>query len=168
VKLTTLREAKHKLIETLSREDGSSMIELAIMLPILVIMFVGTVELGRLFYTYTTLAKATKVGARYLSTSRDATSGDAATANAAILNGKSLVVCGAIDCTGQTPVVAGLTPATNVAVTFPVVNGVKYVQVQIQSYTFAAGVFNLASKTGNAYSAFYFALTPSTRMRYVQ
>jgi Flp pilus assembly protein TadG len=147
------------------------MIELAIMLPILVIMFAGTVELGRLFYTYTTLAKATKVGARYLSTSRAATDPDTDVSGPAISNGKSLVVCGvaAANCSGQTLIVTGLDPAgSNVLVTFPVVGGVKYVQVQIQGYSFAPGVFNLASKTGLAQTAFYRALTPSTRMRYNQ
>ncbi len=46
------------------REDGSSIVELAIVFPILLLLFVGTAELGRLFFTYTTLAKATKSGAR--------------------------------------------------------------------------------------------------------
>src|SRR6266545_7562088 len=38
------------------REDGSSIVELAIVFPILLLLFVGTAELGRLFFTYTTLA----------------------------------------------------------------------------------------------------------------
>ncbi len=51
----------------LKQEHGTQMIELAFVLPVLVLLFAGTTELGRLFYTYTTLAKATEVGARYLS-----------------------------------------------------------------------------------------------------
>ena len=72
-----LTHLKERLTRLGRREDGSSIIELAIMFPILLILFVGTAELGRLFYTYTTLAKATYVGARYLSTSRNVVNGSA-------------------------------------------------------------------------------------------
>jgi len=167
---TLVRDTVRRLIK---RKEGSSTIELAIVLPILVLLFVGATELGRLFYTYTTLAKATKVGARYLSTSRDATSTDATTQSNALARAKSLVVCGVpnLDCTGQTPIVNGLTPATNVKVTFfTQTEGtvqVQYVTVEIQSYTYQAGVFNLAAWTGNANSKFYFSLTPRTTMRYM-
>jgi len=163
------------------RGDGSSTIELAIVLPILVLLFAGATELGRLFYTYTTLAKATKVGARYLSTSSDATSSNATTAAAAMLKAQSLVVCGYTDCTGnqpdgtpKVPVVNGLSmnsPGTNVKVTFfTQTEGnvlVQYVTVEIQSYTYQPGPFNLAAWTGNANSKFYFPLTPRTTMRYM-
>ncbi len=50
------------------RESGTQMIEFAIVFPVLILLFAGTTELGRLFYQYTTLAKATRAGARYLST----------------------------------------------------------------------------------------------------
>jgi Flp pilus assembly protein TadG len=155
------------------REDGSSTIELAVVLPILVLLFAGATELGRLFYTYTTLAKATKVGARYLSTSLDATSSNATTQSNAFARAKSLVVCGVpnLDCTGQTPILNGLTPGTNVKVTFfTQTEGsvtVQYVTVAIQSYAYQPGPFNLAAWTGNANGKFYFPLTPSTTMRYM-
>src|SRR5262245_66674544 len=116
-------------------DDGSSMVEFAIMLPVLLILFSGAAELGRLFYTYTTLVKATEVGARYLSTSRNATSPVAAEASAALTQGRSLAVCGYTDCTNQTSVVPGLTQGSNVTVTFPVRNNIKYVKVQITGYT---------------------------------
>jgi len=57
--------ARH-LTRITRREEGASTIELAVIFPVLVLLFVGTAELGRLFYTYTTLSKATAVGARYL------------------------------------------------------------------------------------------------------
>jgi len=150
------------------RDDGSSMVEFAIMLPVLLILFAGAAELGRLFYTYTTLVKATEVGARYLSTSRNATSPVSADADAAKTQARSLAVCGYTDCTGQTPVVPGLSQASNVTVTFPIRNNIKYVKVQISGYTYAPGVFNLAHFTGLANTVFYFGLTPSTEMRYMQ
>ena len=174
-------QVKQMVSPLFRREDGSSTIELAIVLPILVLLFAGATELGRLFYTYTTLAKATKIGARYLSTSIDATSSDATIAVAAKLKAQSLVVCGYTDCTGnqpdgtpKVPVVNGLSmnsPGTNVKVTFfTQTEGsvlVQYVTVEIQSYTYQAGAFNLAAWTGNANSKFYFPLTPRTTMRYM-
>jgi Flp pilus assembly protein TadG len=163
-----MRKLRTILRKIVRREDGSSMIELAITLPILMILFLASAELGRLFYTYTTLAKATKVGARYLATQRDATSSDATKVAAAKLRAQSLVVCGYTDCTGHDPIVTGLTPANSVKVTLPVSGAtVQYVKVEIQNYTFQSGVFNLAGKTGLSSSTFYFALAPGTQMRYL-
>jgi Flp pilus assembly protein TadG len=163
---------RHKVSHPLRREDGSAMVEFAIVLPILLLLFAGTAELGRLFYTYTTLAKATKVGARYLSNSKDATSSDPTAQGNAIARAKSLVVCGlpVLDCTGATPVVNGLTSA-NVAVTLSDrIEGtvtVKYVKVEITGYSYQKGVFNLAGMTGQPNATFYFALKPGTEMRYM-
>ena len=68
------------------RENGTQMIEFAIVFPVLLLLFAGTVELGRLFYHYTTLAKATRAGARYLSTTTDVTASTTAA--------KNVVLCG--------------------------------------------------------------------------
>src|SRR5687767_15558965 len=92
--MVALTLMKYRLRRWARREHGSSTVELAIVFPILLLLFVGTAELGRLFYTYTTLAKSTKVGARYLSASRDATSADPTQVAAAKLAAQSLVVCG--------------------------------------------------------------------------
>src|SRR6185503_20026839 len=115
--------------------------------------------------TYTTLAKATKVGARYLSTQRDVKSSDTAKVAAVKLRAQRLVVCGnTVSCVGLPPVVPGLdvnNPANSVSVTLPASGAaIKYVNVQIQGYTFQPGVFNLATATGNTLSTFYFALSP--------
>jgi Flp pilus assembly protein TadG len=170
-----------RLTRMIWREDGASTIELAIMFPILVILFAGTAELGRLFYTYNTLSKATAVGARYLSTSRNAVNGSTSQKADAKQEAKNLVVCGikstsSTACNGQTPVVPGLTTA-NVLICdnfstacSPALAGgsVKYFRVEIQNYTFSAGVFNLAGKTGFASSTFYFPLKPGTESRWMQ
>ncbi len=92
--LNMLAHLKYSLSRIVRRDDGGSIIELAIVFPILLILFVGTAELGRLFYTYTTLAKATKVGARYLSTSRNAVNGTATEITNAKNEARNLVVCG--------------------------------------------------------------------------
>ena len=76
----------NKLLNFFRRDDGTQMIEFAIVFPILLLLFAGTAELGRLFYTYTTLAKATRGGARYLSLVADV--------NASTTAGKNMVMCG--------------------------------------------------------------------------
>src|SRR6266446_6156738 len=111
-----LANLKDMLGRIFKREDGSSTIELAIVFPILLIMFVGTAELGRMFYTYTTLAKATKTGARYLSTSRNVVNGNVQDIIDEKTKTRNLVVCGipsivATACTNQTPIVLGLSTA---------------------------------------------------------
>lgn len=161
-----------KVRRFLGGEQGSSVIELAVVFPFLLVLFVGTAELGRLFYTYTTLAKATKLGARYLSTQRDVQSADTTKVAAVKLKAQRLVVCGNPNsCSGLDPIVAGLdvnNPATNVKVTLPATTDVvKYVKVEIQGYTFQPGVFNVATATANTSSTFYFPLTPGTQMRYM-
>jgi hypothetical protein len=177
--------AKRVFGRLMTGERGSAVVELAIVFPILLLLFVGTAEIGRLFYTYTTLAKATKVGARYLSTEKDAEATDGP--NGPIVTGvkaraASLVVCGYTDnCTGnqpdgtpKRPIVPGLdmaTPTNSVLVTLPNTTpgfiGPRYVKVEIQNFTFQPGVFNVAGATGSTSSTFYFPLTPGTQMRYM-
>lgn len=176
---TSLRDRLRRISQ---REDGASTIELAIIFPVLMILFVGTAELGRMFYYYTTLAKATNVGARYLSTSRNAVNGTATQKTEARNAVRNLVVCGikstvATACDGQTPVIPGLTTA-NVLICdnfsgtpcSPALAGgsVRYFKVQITGYTYQAGVFNLASKTSLGSSTFYFPLQPGTETRWMQ
>lgn len=50
---------------------GAAAIEMAIMLPLLVLIFTGMVEYGRLMWHYDALAKATRDAARYLSNEPD-------------------------------------------------------------------------------------------------
>jgi Flp pilus assembly protein TadG len=176
-----LRHLKDRINRTVRREDGSSMIELAIVFPILLILFVGTAELGRMFYTYTTLAKATRTGARYLSTSRNAVNGTATEITAAKGEARNLVVYGCLDrtvapCSTAAPIVVGLTTANvNICDNFsvpcnPVIpaDPIKYFRVEITNYNFAPGVWNLATMTGLANSTFYGnGMKPSTEMRYM-
>jgi Flp pilus assembly protein TadG len=154
-------------------ERGSSVVELAIVFPILLLLFVGTAELGRLFYTYTTLAKATKVGARYMSTQKEAESTDPDVTDPLRTRVASMVVCGFTSCTApdgsaRPPIVAGL-QTSNVLVTLPPTSsiGPKYVKVEIQNFNFQPGVFNIAGATDSPSSTFYFSLEPATQMRYM-
>ena len=92
-------------------EQGVQLVEIAIVVPILVMLFAAVGEFGRYFYEYTTMAKAARVGARYMSTkSIDSTSTNWVAAT------KSLVVYGNTSGTGK-PVLPGLT-VNNVDVKF--------------------------------------------------
>ena len=83
-------------------EQGVQLVEIAIVIPILLMMFGAVAEFGRYFYEYTTLAKAARVGGRFMAAkpiSSPTTDWQLAT--------KRLVVYGNTDGTGS-PVLPGL------------------------------------------------------------
>ena len=139
------------------------MIEFAFLITFLILFFAASVEMGRMFYTYTTLTKTTEVGARYLSTkflSAGAYSGADSTA------ATNLVICGRTVCTGQTPIAPNLAAGT-VTITPPGTGtGTRYVTVQV-TYAYQPLVFNLSNLTGRSGLSLNFTFTPSTRMRYL-
>jgi TadE-like protein len=69
-KYRSLRRLRRRVeIRSLGRDErGVQLAELAIVLPVLLILFGATAEFGRYFYEYTTLAKAARIGTRYLIT----------------------------------------------------------------------------------------------------
>ncbi len=78
------------------------------------------------------------------------------------------MICGvAASCSGQTPIVNGLSTA-NITVTPPAATGsVRYVTVSV-SYAYTPLVFNLAAMTGNSTLSLNYTLTPKTTMRYLR
>ncbi|HXL80337.1 MAG TPA: TadE/TadG family type IV pilus assembly protein [Pyrinomonadaceae bacterium] len=95
-------------ITSFRRDDrGLQLVELAIAIPVLVLLFAAVAEFGRYFQTYTTLAKGSRVAARYLATARANGLDD--------LSAKNLVVYGNVAGAG-TPIVNGLT-VDNVSIT---------------------------------------------------
>ena len=88
-------------------ERGVQLVELAIVLPVLVVLFAAVAEFGRYFHEYTTLAKGSRVAVRYLATA--ITNGDCDA------DAKRLVVYGNFAGTGN-PIVTGLT-TSNVEIT---------------------------------------------------
>jgi Flp pilus assembly pilin Flp len=156
-----LTQLKRGFRRFLRREDGTQMIEFAMVFPVLILLFAGVTELGRLFYTYTSLAKATRSGARYLSTVQNVANDTTAA--------KNIVMCGsAAGCGGQNQpaIIVPNLMASNIVITPPPAGtaAVKYVTVEITGYTYQPAVFNLNAMTG---STFNFTLNPSTRMRYM-
>lgn len=155
---TKLRDAIKNFVR---RENGTQMIEFALVFPVLMLLFAGTVELGRLFYTYTTLAKGTRAAARYLSTQTNVTttSTDAA---------KRIVMCGNPNVCGDTnnPMILSDLGVGNIVVTPPVAaDPVKYVTVEITGYNYRFLAFNLNTMTGGNFNI---SLSPRTRMRYMR
>ena len=153
-------------------EHGGPMVEFAIMLPILLILFGGATEVGRLFYTYTSLAKATKVGARYLSTqvAIDTSNAACTTGGSVCSNAKNLVVCGnAGGCggTGQPAAIVRNLTASNIEITAPTSTD-QTVRVRITNYTYQPLVFNFSRLTGSQAAWASQTLNPSTRMPYMR
>jgi len=79
-------------------QRGVATIEAAFLLIPLIILLLGIAELGRVFYQYNTIAKATRDGARYLSMMAPGTGHATA---------RCLVVTGSASCAGS-PLVEGL------------------------------------------------------------
>ena len=104
-KIRGLRRSRR--LQSLTRfsrdEQGVQLLELAIVLPIMLLLFAGVAEFGRYFYEYTTLAKGARAGARYLA-SKSVTSGTDWQGPA-----KALVVYGNTAGTGD-PILPGLEP----------------------------------------------------------
>jgi hypothetical protein len=141
-------------------ERGTQLVELAIVLPVMLLLLVITAEFGRYFYTYTTLAKATRSGARYLTTApgNGSMDGDA----------KNLVVYGNTEGEGD-PIVAGL-DTTNVIVEREGGNlsaGMpERVTVKIEGYDYVP-LFNIAGISGKEGMSLAVAISPSTTMRFL-
>lgn len=163
----------NKLRNLFGRDSGTQMIEFAIVFPVLLLLFAGTAEMGRLFYRYTSLAKATRGSARYLSLVKET---DWSVAPCGSLNitcttaGKNMVLCGnAGGCggAGQPPVSDPHLQANNIVITPPPANAVgpRYFTVAITGYSYQPLVFNLNAMTGGNFNL---TLTPSTTMRYMR
>ncbi|HET8783349.1 MAG TPA: TadE/TadG family type IV pilus assembly protein [Pyrinomonadaceae bacterium] len=156
-RLQITRRARH-LAEN---ETGGTLAELAILIPFLFVMVAAVAELGRYFQAYSTLSKATRASARYLSRVNYDTDAEG--------RAKNVAVCGKIDCAGTNPVVPGLT-TTNVAVSAEQAPGGEgnpiTVTVSIQNYTFQP-LFNLGALLGNNTFSLALPVKPSTTMYYM-
>lgn len=148
---------------TLFRRDdrGVQLVELALVLPILIVLFAAVAEFGRYFKEYTTLAKGTRVAARYLATTSYCSADD--------LAAKRLVVYGNTAGTGN-PIAPGLA-VENVdiirydaegAVTdgFPTTYTVKIINYQ------HTPMFDLGALTKTS-TSLNIAVKPSVTMRYL-
>lgn len=101
--MRVISKGLHALRRFVRSDCGGSLAELAILIPFLAVMLAGVAEFGRLFQTQTTLTKATRTAARYLSNHQfNDDEKDKA---------RSLVVCGKLTCAGGDELVKGMTTA---------------------------------------------------------
>jgi len=139
-------------------ERGIQLVEAAIVVPIFLVLFAATAEFGRYFYEYTTLAKASRAGTRYLTTSVVGPAGDAAA--------KNIVVYGNEAGTGS-PLLPNLAPSNVMIVReggTPVLP--QKVTVKIVNYQHQP-IFNLGGLTGITALSTNVAVQPSVTMRYL-
>ena len=143
-----------------SDERGVQLVEAALVIPIMLLLFGAVAEFGRYFYEYTTAAKAARVGARFLA-SKSVNSGTNYE-----LQAKNLVVFGNITGTGS-PVLPGMTTA-NVDVQY--VGGTsgipELVQVNIIGYQHQS-IVNLGALLKNTALSTNVDVKPSVTMRYL-
>lgn len=131
-----------KSVKKFRREErGSQLVELAITLPVLLILLGGAAEFGRFFYTYSTLTSAARAGARHACKWEKS-------ASWTIPETRRMVVYGDMSDTSKGAVVAGLTEANvQVVANGPSENNVDSVTVKIVNFQYQP-VFDLGRLTG--------------------
>jgi len=161
-----LRRLKPRRFVSFTRnDDGGTLAELAILLPLLAVMLAGVSEFGRYFQTYNTLAKATRSAARYLSNHPLNDDEKAKT--------KNLVVCGKLTaCAENEKLTAGIA-TTSVCIETTGDPQVLTVTVRIPRVAGDCGapvnyqpIFNIGALLNNSLTM-ALPIAPGTTMRYV-
>ena len=153
------RSRRLLLLHRFTREEkGLQLVEAAIALPILLLLFAATAEFGLFFYEYTTLAKAARAGSRYLSVAQLTPENKTAAQN--------IVVYGNPTGTGS-PILPGLSP-TMVDIdqaggfgTIP-----NTVTIRIDGFTHDP-IFDLGLLTGSEALSLNVDVSPSVTMKYL-
>jgi Flp pilus assembly protein TadG len=157
----TRRSRRFQWLNRFRRDErGVQLLEIAIVIPILLVLFAAVAEFGRYFHEYTTLAKGSRIGARYLS-SKSVTSSTNYQAIA-----KNLIVYGNTAGTGS-PILAGLT-TDNVSVTYAGgTSGLpETVTVSITGYEHDP-LFDLGGLLNNDDFSLAIEVKPSVTMRFL-
>lgn len=140
-----MRKSVFSLVHLTSRfrrdERGVQLMEVAIVMPVLLILLAASAEFGRYFYVYSTLSRATRTAVRYVSSNTFK-----GTTNANNPEAINLALCGSTTTCGTgSEVLSGLT-ASNFSITtsggstyFPVT-----VTVQVTNYNYQP-LFNLGN-----------------------
>ena len=164
-----------KLRNLAKDESGGTLAEMALTVPLLIVLLAGVAEIGRYFQAYTTMAKSTRAAARYLSNHQYN--------DIEIDRAKNLVVCGRLtSCTAAERLVKDADPA-NVCIQTTKVSGseqIEFVTVSLPrdpTKTCDADVvatklvyqpiFDLGALLHNPSFSLTYPIAPSTTMRYI-
>ena len=129
-------------IKRFCRKDrGSQIVELAVVLPILLVLLASVAEFGRYFYYYSTLENAVRAGARHAAKWRINEPWE-------FPETSNMVVYGDFSDTSKGPILPGLSTA-NVVITAngPSANTIDSVTVKIVNYQYQP-IFDLGKLTG--------------------
>jgi Flp pilus assembly protein TadG len=146
-------------------DDGGTLAELAILVPLLAIMLAAVSEFGRYFQTYSTLAKATRSAARYLSNHplNDVEKDKA----------RNLVVCGKLTACAENEKLTAAIATTSVCIETTGDPQVETVTVRIPRVAGDCGapvnyvpIFDVGALLHNGLTM-ALPIAPSTTMRYV-
>lgn len=149
-----------------SGEEGVAAVEFAIVVIVLLLIVAGIVEFGRAFWYYDALTKATRDGARYMSSANVATIASTSSTTA-----KALVVSTANAARISPALASGNVDVTCLDSSYGVVTcqnntAPANVRVAIVNYSTTIGsLLPLAYEAGQA--SFTAMLTPGTTMRYM-
>lgn len=136
-KITTLGRIRRFLKE----ERGTQILELAIALPVMLMLLGSVAEFGRFFYTYTTLTNAVRGGARHACKWER-------NASWTVPETQRMVVYGDFSDTSNGPILPGLsTSNVQVVSNGPAPNKVDSVTVKITGYTYQP-IFDIGKLTG--------------------
>jgi hypothetical protein len=124
------------------RDDGTQIVEMAIVLPVMVVLLAAGTEFGRFFYTYATLTNACRAGARHACKWKR-------TASWVTPETSNIVVYGDFADTSKGPILPGLT-VNNVEIDAngPSPNNIDSVTVKIINYKYQP-LFDLGALVGN-------------------
>ena len=143
------------------KQKGTSTVEFAMLLPLLLLLIFTISELGIMFYRLNALTKSVDIAARYLSDKSDNKTNTATD----LTNAKNLAVYGAI--TTGTAIVPNLTPA-NIVVTYPDSQHVQ-VAVTYDAYLILGGTLNAFMKLiGGSIDNDFMTLYATSVMRFAQ
>ncbi|HZN09534.1 MAG TPA: TadE/TadG family type IV pilus assembly protein [Pyrinomonadaceae bacterium] len=170
-----------KLLDTFRRcgivkdDSGGTLAEMALTLPLLIVLLAGVSEIGRYFQAYTTMAKSTRAAARYLSNHQYN--------SLEVARAKNLAVCGRLTaCTADERLVKGAS-TDNVCIQTTKVDGteqIEFVTVSIprdptmtcdaDAVAVKLGyqpIFDLGGLLGDPAFSLTYPIAPSTTMRYI-
>jgi Flp pilus assembly pilin Flp len=162
--MNTKSRLVQKLRRFYRRDRGAALAELAIMVPILVLLVAAVSEFGRFFQQYTTLAKSTRTAARYLSNHPFPDNQDKA---------RNLAVCGKLSCAGQNPLIPNLSTA-NICIESTGSPKIQTVTIRLPKNSDDAcatpfqyqPIFNIGALLGTSFS-FAPDISPSVTMYYM-